>query len=165
MGPKIRPVMSFLDWALEIVGALLLAATWYLLLTNYTALSDQVPIHYDFWGNPNIYGDKELVWLVPILLTAMYIGIYFLHKIPHLLNYPIPVTKTNAAQLYKINLRTLRALRVLIAGQILYGKIGLISISNGQFSKLSALQMPIFLGGLTLIIVISYLLMYRMKNA
>ena len=110
--------MSIFDWALEVIGALFILVTWYLLLTNYWVLPEKVPVHYDFWGNPNIYSNKELIWLVPILMTAVYVGIYLLNKIPHLLNYPISVTDTNASKLYKINLRKLRIIRVLIAGQL-----------------------------------------------
>ena len=164
MNPKIKPSMSFLDWSLEILGAIFIIGTWYLLLTNYWVLPEQVPVHYDFWGNPNIYSNKELIWLVPTLMTAIYVGINFLNKIPHLLNYPIPVTEANALNLYIINLRTLRIIRVLIAGQLLYGKIGLIEISTGELPKLSTLQMPIFLGSLALTITISYLLMYQQRN-
>ncbi|MEQ9290327.1 MAG: DUF1648 domain-containing protein [Cyclobacteriaceae bacterium] len=164
MNPKISLSMSFLDWALEILGALFIIGTWYLLLTNFWVLPEQIPVHYDFWGNPNIYSNKKLIWLTPILMTAVYIGINFLNKIPHLLNYPISVTEANALKLYTINLRTLRVIRVLIAGQLLYGKTGLIGISIGELSKLSTLQMPIFLGGLALTITISYLLMYQQRN-
>jgi hypothetical protein len=164
MNPQIKVSMSFLDWVLEILGALFIMATWYLLLANYWILPAQVPVHYDFWGNPNVYSGKQLLWLVPVLMTAVYIGINFLNKIPHLLNYPIPVTEANASKLYVINLRTLRIIRVLIAGQLLYGKIGLIGISNGELSKLSVFQMPVFLGCLALTIITSYLLMFRLKN-
>ncbi|MEQ8879521.1 MAG: DUF1648 domain-containing protein [Cyclobacteriaceae bacterium] len=164
MNPKIKISMSIFDWVIEVLGALFILVTWYLLLTNYWFMPEQVPVHYDFWGNPNIYSNKELIWLTPILMTAVYVGIYFLNKIPHLLNYPISVTDTNASKLYKINLRTLRIIRVLIAGQLLYSKVSLIGITSGELSKLSNLQMPIFLGSLALIMAISYLLMYQQRN-
>ncbi len=114
--------------------------------------------------NPNIYSNKELIWLAPILMTAVYVGLYLLNRMPHLLNYPISVSGTNASKLYKINLRTLRIIRVVIAGQLLYGKVSLIGITSGELSKLSYLQMPIFLGSLALTMGISYLLMYQLRN-
>lgn len=164
MNPKIKPAMSFFDWTLELLGAAFITVTWCLLLSNYWILPERIPVHYDFWGNPNIYSDKELIWLTPTLMTAVYIGIYFLNKVPHLLNYPVKVKQCNALELYTINLRTLRIIRVIIAGQLLYGKIGLIGISTNDLSKLSTLQMPFFLGSLVITIVISCLLMYLQKN-
>ena len=163
MNPQIKVPLSFLDWTLEILGALFIIVTWYVLLSNYWILPEQVPVHFDFWGNPNINSSKGMLWSVLILMTAVYVGVNLLNKIPHLFNYPIPVTEANAPKLYTIHLRTFRVIRVLIAGQLLYGKIGLIGISNGQLSKLYTFQMPIFLGCLALTVMTSSLLMFLQK--
>lgn len=100
---------------------------------------------------------------MPILITALYIGMALLNKIPNLLKYPIKITETNAAILYSINLRTIRIVRVLIAGELLFLTLSKISISLGESSKIFTYHLPIFIGVLALTVILSYVIMISKK--
>jgi len=67
---------------------------------NYTALPEQVPMHFNLYGEVDSYGDKNFVWLTHIIGFGLCFGIYKLNQRPHVFNYPIEITKDNAEKLY-----------------------------------------------------------------
>ena len=152
-----------MDWLFEICGAILVIINWLYLAFQYKKIPNSVPVHFDFWGNPNIYDTKEYLWITPIFVTALYVGMTYLNRIPEILSYPVKITKENAAALYQINLRTIRIIKVLIAGEFFLVSISKVSIALEQTANIYPYHLIIFLGLLALVVITSHILMLRKK--
>lgn len=75
--PKIKLELTTLDKTLELLGWVSILAIWVLPITNYTNLSDRIPIHYNAAGqadgfggkrkhyNPAVNGDSSFCWTEP----------------------------------------------------------------------------------------------------
>jgi len=112
--PKIQIPLSGSDRLVEIVGILLLVGLWSFSLYCLAELPDTVPMHFNFSGEPDRYGSKKTILILPILGTLIYALLTFLCKFPHIFNYTVSITTENAARQYIIAIRTLRYLKISI---------------------------------------------------
>ncbi len=102
-----------------------------------------------------------MIWVMPILFTAIYIGLTYLERIPHLYNYPVEVTESNKQMQFLISTRMLRLLKVQIVGFLFFGKWSMMATAMGEREGLYPLLTPIFIGGLTLTVILGLILMFR----
>ncbi len=70
------------------------------LLMQWSSLPDNVPVHFNFAGEPDNWGHKGLIWLLLFIGISMWIGLSVLEKYPHVYNY-INLTEENAEKQYK----------------------------------------------------------------
>ena len=64
------------------VSPVFLLGMFALLLLNYSSLPAQVPIHFGLNGQPDRYGSRSAIWLLPLLGLAFYAGFIGLHHLP-----------------------------------------------------------------------------------
>lgn len=82
-------IISFLD-GFSISFILIL---WIYTLLKYSKLPKIIPIHFGFDGNPDNYGSKYFIFLLPILALLLY---FFLgYNVKKINNYPVEITKEN----------------------------------------------------------------------
>jgi hypothetical protein len=70
---------------------LLCIAQWLVVLINYDSMSESIPVHFNFLGNPTRFGPKILIFLIlliPSLATSLCI---YLGNNPEKMNYPFPI--------------------------------------------------------------------------
>lgn len=46
----------------------------------YSSLPETIPLHFDMNGKPNGYGNKNMLWFILLLMTAVSAGVYLLIK-------------------------------------------------------------------------------------
>jgi uncharacterized membrane protein len=139
---KKEPVDFFLEYSALIV----LIATWGFTIYHFNKLPDIIATHFDLNGNPNGFGSKFTIWLLPIIITLVYILIYVLNRYPHKFNYLTKITEQNAYKQYKLASRMMRILLFNIT--ILFAYITFKEI-DGAYTKSSALEwwfIPLLLG-------------------
>ena len=124
--PKIKLKLGFPDILLESFGWLAILAIWGLVIVNYSSLPNSIPTHFNAAGDPDSYGGKTALFVLPIVGTITFIGMTFLNKFPEIFNYPIEITKSNASAQYTNMTRMMRYLKmilVVIFGTIVFNKI------------------------------------------
>ncbi len=124
--PKIKPNLTTTDKIIEFIGWVAIVGIWILTLTNYSALSETIPIHYNGAGEADGFGNKGNILSLPIISTIVFIGLTILNKYPQVFNYPSKITKENALQQYTNATRMIRFLKfaiVLIFGLIVFKTI------------------------------------------
>ncbi|WP_217588462.1 DUF1648 domain-containing protein [Lentibacillus saliphilus] len=126
---------------------------------RFNTLPDTIPIHFDGKGNIDGWGHKGTIFIVPSIMTVMFIGLYFLNKIPHTYNLPVKITELNAAKIYSMS-RTMMALfnfeMVLI---LAYTTYAIIASANEGVSLLAAWYIvTISIGPLGTIIIYSFVM-------
>ncbi|WP_026809549.1 DUF1648 domain-containing protein [Arenibacter latericius] len=144
--PKIKPILTTTDKAIELVGWLALIGIWVLTLVNYSSLPETIPIHFNGAGKADGFGNKENILSLPIVSTILFIGMTVLNKYPHVFNYPSTITKENALPHYSNATRMIRFLKLIIV--IVFGLIVFKIIENvkGNADGLGTWFLPLILG-------------------
>lgn len=112
--PKVRPEPTFSDHLTEILSVLGLLAMWAMVAYAFNVLPDTIPVHFDFKGDPDRYGGKTSLILLPILTTLLYAGLTVINRYPHIFNYPVKITEENALRQYTHATRMIRLLKLII---------------------------------------------------
>jgi len=149
---KEQPVVKIkkepIDYFLEYGALILLVAIWGFTIYHFNKLPDIIATHFDFNGNPDGFGSKYTIWLLPVILTLVYMLIYVLNRYPHKFNYLTKITEQNAYKQYKLVSRMMRILLFNIT--ILFAFITFKEI-DGAYTKSSTLEwwfIPLLLGSM-----------------
>lgn len=113
--PKISLEKSTLDVFLDVFSFGILALSFIYTLLNYTALPDQIPVHFNSLGEITRYDDKDMIWIFYFLGFPIIYGIFYFNKFPHIFNYPQKITSKNAKKMYSDATRVMRFLNISIA--------------------------------------------------
>jgi uncharacterized membrane protein len=114
-----------------------LIVTWGFTIYHFNKLPDIIATHFDLNANPNGFGSKFTIWLIPIIITLVYILIYVLNRNPHKFNYLTKITEQNAYKQYKLASRMMRV--ILFNITLLFAFITFKEI-NGAYTKSSSLE-------------------------
>lgn len=144
--PKIKPILTTTDKVIEFICWIALIGIWILTLTNYSALPETIPIHYNGVGEADGFGDKGNILTLPIISTILFIGLTILNKYPHVFNYPNTISEENALQQYTNATRLIRLLKLVII--IIFGLIVFKTIQNvnGNAEGLGVWFLPLTFG-------------------
>ncbi len=136
---------SLLDRTVEAASWLVLAGTWILVLRHYETLPDAIPAHYGFTGDPTRLGGKAGILLLPLIGVILLGKLTVLGAFPHIMNYPVTITKENALRQYANAILLLRFLKLSIA--LSFGLITVMTIQTalGHAGGLGGWFLPLFL--------------------
>jgi len=113
--PKIKLPLSQFDKTLEISGKCIIMLLWILTAVAFFKMPDTIPTHFSASGQADIYGNKENIFVLPVIGTILFIGLTVLNHYPQIYNYSDKITETNAAYQYSKATRMIRFLKLLIA--------------------------------------------------
>ncbi len=112
--PRIKLKLSAFDKTLELTGYIVLFGLWGLTIFSFINMPGIIPIHFGPSGEPNNYGEKTTILILPAIATLLFWGLTKLNKHPDIFNYSVSITKSNAAQQYKYATRLIRFLKLAI---------------------------------------------------
>ena len=144
--PKIKLELTTADKAFEIIGWVLVISVWGFTVKNYADLPDTIPTHYNIAGEADGFNGKVTILTLPLLATALFVGLTFLNKFPHIFNYPTNITQHNALRQYTNATRMIRYLKLVIV--VIFGLIAFKTIQNGngEANGLGIWFLPLTLG-------------------
>ena len=102
------------DRILDIAGLLSVLVLWSYVLMQYRSLPSTIPIHFNFHNEPDNYGSKMTLFILPVIASIIYFSFGFLIRKPHKLNHAVKITAENAERQYKLSTRLLRYMRFAI---------------------------------------------------
>jgi len=79
----------------DILNFGLLVFLWGFTIKHYKALPETIPIHFDFDGKADNFGNKKFFYLMPAVLTVLYFLFALIVRSPESSNYPVPITEKN----------------------------------------------------------------------
>lgn len=150
--PKIILPKDQTQKAIEIIIFLCIAFCFIYPAIYYTALPEQVPMHFNYKGEVDKHGSKDSVFVLAIIAAITSFVIFKLNKYPHVFNYTVKITQENAAKQYKDAVKMLTYVNLLIAilFVIICYQIVNIALANGnQFGQWSEYLIYIIIATIT----------------
>lgn len=143
--PKLELTLSPFDKVMEVLGWASLFMLWALVLLKYSSLPAIIPIHFNAIGDVDRYGKKEIIFLLPIMGTVLYMGLTALTKYPHLYNYSSSFTTENARYHYTNATRLIRFLKLVVVLLFLIVVVSTYFVIIGKTTGLGPWFMPLIL--------------------
>ena len=137
-----------LDWVIIACQILLVVIPIY----YYSKLPEKIPTHFGLSGEPDSYGSKITIIILPLIALLTSYLLSYLVKIPHKYNYPVKINERNAFIQYSIATRMMRTLNAFITLSMLYITYSIIQSALGNMSGLGTGFVSMFIV-ITLIIV------------
>jgi uncharacterized membrane protein len=132
MRPVLRVPRTRLEAVLDCVGVLVLGVMAWTLFVAWPALPREVPVDFGTSGTPVAWGSKGLLLLFAGIALAVHLGLSLLRRIPHLYNYPFPITEANAERQYLLARLLVTALRTEVVGVFAYIEWQTIRVALGE---------------------------------
>jgi uncharacterized membrane protein len=118
--PKLTLPRSPLEKVLEVVGVLLLLFMVGLLLVSWPSVPETIPTHFNAAGQPDNYGGKGSLVVVPIVALVLYALLTVVSFFPQVFNFPWRITEQNAEAQYRLARTLLTWLKVELLATMTY---------------------------------------------
>ena len=158
----VKPKLVLLDWMLELASVFLVFTLISLPLYVIQGLPQEIPVHFNFLGEPNKYGNKQTLWVVVIIGFIIYLLVTILNFFPSIYNYPVTITDKNYEIQYKLASRMMRWLKFLTLAGFLYGILKMIFV-NSYFADNSWIVLPIIVVSIFFVIALYFFKMVANK--
>lgn len=153
--PKINPPLTTFDFIIEAIGAICLIYMIVQLIATYPGLDDRIAIHFNASGQPDGWGNKSSMLILPVVTIVMYAGLTTINQFPYLFNYPFEITEKNVVRQYQLAKSLIIVLKAGVTGLFAYIQLQTINVSSGHASGLGAIFIFLVLI-LTFLPIISY---------
>lgn len=142
--PKIDIPKTRFEWMLDAVALIVIVIVLSYLISNFNALPDRVPGHYNALGKVDRWGGKEELFILPAIAIGLWILMSILERFPHIYNY-INLTEKNRASQYRNGRLMVNVLKnecVLLFSFLTYQSI---KVANGEAEGLGSIFLPLLL--------------------
>lgn len=99
-------------------------------LASWPDLPERLPMHFDLAGDPNRWGPRGELFVLPTIGLVLLVGMNILSRVPHVYNYLVVITEENAPRQYRLAVRLIQSLNILL--QSLFAVIAWIVIRASQ---------------------------------
>jgi uncharacterized membrane protein len=158
--PKIDVGRNSLDNTLEVLSALGIIFLFYLVWHAWAVLPDRIPTHYNFSGQPDGWGGKGTLLILPIITLILFATFAILQRFPRFYNYPVPITESNAKRQYILARYLLGWLNFEIVWFFAYIEWRTVQVALGQAKGLGPAAVFVLLattiGSIAIYIILAY---------
>jgi uncharacterized membrane protein len=143
--PKIHIPKAKLENIFDVIGITLYILSIIYLISQFGALPDRVPGHFNGAGEVDRWGSKMELIILPLVGGGLWLLFTVLEKYPHQLNY-LNLKEDNVEAQYKNGRLMLNVLKneiVVFFSLITYG---MVQIAQGEMEGLGGAFLPVFLG-------------------
>ncbi len=98
--PRLQIPWTRVEVFCELAAAAVILGTLGYLWTVWSALPAQIPVHFNFSGQADRWGDRGSLLGIFALMAALYAGLGVLQRFPHIYNYPFGLTPENVHRQY-----------------------------------------------------------------
>jgi len=143
--PILKQKWSTGDKLLEVAGYLILILLWILVLSNYAALPETIPTHFGITGKADGFGNKGMIFMLPVVTTLLFVGMTILNYYPHKFNYPTKVTVQTAKKQYTVATHLIRYLKFIVVLAFFFITLFSMGSVNNQESQWFILFLFLFI--------------------
>lgn len=161
--PKLKLNQQRSDLIVEVVAGIALLILIGIPIYYFSVVPDNVPSHFNLFGQADSYKQKGIIWLLPILGTILYLALTVLQRIPHHFNYIIEITEANAERQYRLSIRLLQILKTIVTAVMAFVLYASIQTAFGNWNGLGNYFIPVFMVLIFAVIIVFLLKSYRIK--
>ena len=154
--PKLKVPFQHIDIAIELLSIALLLLMWLYVITAYSDLPDTIASHFNGSGKVDGYASKTYLWFLPLIATAMYIGLFIVNRYPHRHNYTVDITENNVFKQYQFSTRMIRIVNFLCTLLFAYITYAVIQSAKHNHSALGSSFLYIVIGASILLPIIVF---------
>lgn len=112
---------------------IILTVTFVFLMIQYLLLPDKIPMHYNFNGEVDRYGNKWEIWIAYIAGIILYFGLSVIESKPQYLNTGITITEKNKQRIYQLLYNMLITIKLQVVSLFMIMSV-FSSLQIGNFS-------------------------------
>ncbi|MFN4081501.1 MAG: DUF1648 domain-containing protein, partial [Saprospiraceae bacterium] len=120
-----------------------LVVLWGLPMLYFAQMPDRIPVHFDGGGNPDRWGSRNELWVIPAIGLGMCALFSAMSRYPHHFSYLVKITEENAAYQYRLSVRMLRFVKISVLLIMVYASWSIIQATMADNAKLPGFFMPI----------------------
>ena len=109
-----------IDRIIEIVCLTLLIGVTAYLIFNWGSIPDKIPVHYDWEGHIDRWGNKAEVMILPIMSWFLYLLITGLQQVPLAWNTGVKITEENEERVYRTLKYLMETLKLIVVADLSY---------------------------------------------
>jgi uncharacterized membrane protein len=143
--PKIKITRTATDWMIDLIAFAFLVALIGIPAMNYSSLPDTIPMHFNAAGQPDGYGGRGTLWMLPATGLFLYILMTIIEQFPQIYNYPVEINEENAERQYRNAVRLIRLLKTVVLIIFSFLSFKTIQTATGKSSGLGKAFLPVFL--------------------
>lgn len=113
--PRLTLELDEVDRLLIAAGFAVMFLMWVFLIWGFDDLPPKIAIRFNAAGEASAWGRKSGILPLAIFSTLQFAGLELLTRFPHTFNYSVSITPENAPKLYRLSVRMLRWINLLIA--------------------------------------------------
>lgn len=98
--PRLRIPWTRVEVFCELAAAAAILGMLIYLRTVWWTLPARIPVHFNFSGQADRWGDRSSILGIFALMAALYAGLGVLQRFPHVYNYPFGLTPQNVHRQY-----------------------------------------------------------------
>lgn len=160
--PEYELTKDNIDHIMEIVAVFGLVVLTILPIIYFNKLPERIPIHFGFNGEPDGFGSKIFILVLPFVGILLFAMMFWINKYPHTFNYLTKITDENAHQQYRFVTKLIRVLNALITGMFAYITHIIIQTALGNKNGFSSSFIIIFV--ILIFSIIGYYIYQSAKN-
>lgn len=142
---QINIQLDTIDWIFEILGLFSILFLIFLPLFYFSSLPETIPTHFGWEGNPNDYGEKMMIWILPIIGVILYVSMIFLNQFIKTYYDPRAASIKEAEYQAMQSSKLIRILNSLISAAFAYITWISIQVALQQSEGLGGLFIPAFI--------------------
>jgi uncharacterized membrane protein len=143
--PKVKLKRTTIDWIIEVAGFSFLVVLIALPLIWYNKLPETIPVHFNAAGEPDGYGGRATLWILPVTGFFMWLLLTVIEAFPQIYNFPVKITPENIVTQYRMATRLIRILKAVILIIFSFISFQTIKTATGGASGLGKAFLPVFL--------------------
>lgn len=127
---------------------------WVYTVLSVNNLPDTIPIHFDINNQPDNYGSRHTLWLLPVIATLIVGFLQLSQRAPDKINYPVKITEENKSRQQQLVLLLLGYVGLLIPTLFLFIVYSIVrTVHHGTFE----FSILVLIGAVLLPIVVYFL--------
>lgn len=116
-----------------------------IILGAWNLLPESIPIHFDFAGKADAWGDKTDILLLFGLSVLFYVGLTWLSRYPEKFNYHWEINENNADRQYYLASNFIKIIKLQSVWLFAIISLKMIGVVLGQISGLGYLFVPLLI--------------------
>lgn len=151
--PKLKLKKTTSEWIWDVIGGVAFIGALIFLIVSWSTVPDQVPAHYNAFGEVDRWGSKFEMLILPLVGLILWGSMAILERKPHVHNYPDRLNEKNVEAFYTNSRKLLNTIKNICLLAFSYITIQNVRVAVGDAQSLGSWFMLVMLIGLAVTII------------